>query len=249
MIKYTIKKVFDKAFPLEIWKIAVDAEQEHIAIETRDIETTWPYIYILDFQGNILLEHHPLEEKSWTLDNIRQHTVVLKAVGDSKPVKEGIILLDLHGKERLYLSDFILLETYQQYIKVRHRSFQSGFEKYINLSEHDNLSIGDEGHDHYGEQIELPLPYPYQRPAYLEARDIEDILWVSRTQDKTLWAYHAKRDGQYTLNLCVANTYNILSEQPLISGMSKMLPQPFFQVRNQIFLMSYNKREIVSYLV
>jgi hypothetical protein len=49
--------------------------------------------------------------------------------------------------------------------------------------------------------------------------------------------------------LATSNLNQILDQQVILKDMEKMIPQPYFQLGNQVFFMSFNKREIVSYLV
>ncbi len=246
MTKYTIYKAFDKKFPFKIWKIVVDANTRLVGVELRHEETTKPIIHVLDFEGNTVLDNLALDEKEWTLEAIRKETIILKRFGDMTPVKEGILFLDLSGVERCYIPDHILLDTYLDHIKLRHRSFQSGFEKYIDIATTKEISTPSLD---YCCELKMPVPYTGTPPLYLKNANIQDLLWVSRSEDKLLWCYHIPSGKNFDLNLCIASASNILHEQCLMTNMPKMIPQPYFQIRNQIFIMSYNKQEIVSYLV
>lgn len=248
MNKYTTFKAFEKKFPFQIWKIVVDVSSKQIGVELRDSDSTLPILYILDFEGKEILQHKQLDEKEWTLEALQHDTLILKRVGDTLPVKEGILFLDREGNERRLWQEYIWLDTFPDTIQARHRNLQSGFEEYIDIRTLQKVTAKtiQQGYD---ESIKMPIPYHGTRPAYLQHIRIEDLPWISRAGDYILWSYHTKENTSYNLNLCITDKSNIIYTQRLLANMPKMIPQPYFQVANQIFLMSYNKREIVSYLV
>lgn len=248
MTKYTTIKVFDKNFPHEIWKIVADVSTRQIGVELRDTETTCAVLYVFDFEGNEILHHCPLDEKEWTLEALQHHTLVLKRVGDSQPIKEGILLLDLQGMPRQLWQEYTWIDTYRDIIKVRHRSFQSGFEEYIHLESLQKTTVLTD-RPKYSSAIKMPIPYSGTVPPYLQGIAMQDIPWVSRTEEHFLWTYHTRENDTYHLNLCVADASKLLFKQRLLKDMPKMIPQPYFQIGNQMFLMSYNKQKIISYLV
>lgn len=248
MTKYTTIKVFDRNFPHQIWKIVADVSSRQIGIELRDANTTCAVLYVFDFEGNEILHDQRLDEKEWTLEALQQQTIVLKRVGDTQPVKEGVLFLDLRGRPRQLWHEYTWIDTYRDVIKVRHRSFQSGFEEYINIKSLKKTSNRVDIHE-YCTAIKMPVPYSGTLPPYLESLPIEDFPWVSRIGPYLLWTYHSRENNRYHLNLSVADASKLLFTQPLLQNMPKMIPQPYFQIGNQIFLMSYNKQKIVSYLV
>lgn len=248
MTKYTTFKAFEKNFPYQIWKIVADAASRQIAVELRDTESTCAVLYVFDFEGKEVLINKQIDEKEWTLEAIQYHTIVLKRVGDTQPVKEGILFLDIQGSLRHLWQEYTWIDTYRGVIKVRHRNFQSGFEEYIDIETLKKTSDTERMQD-YCSAIKMPVPYSGPLPPYLPHSAIQDLPWISRAANRILWSYHIKENDHYRLNLAIADTSNLLWTQCLLSDMPKMIPQPYFQIENQIFLMSYNKRKIVSYLV
>lgn len=248
MNKYTTFKAFEKNFPHQIWKIVVDVPSRQIGIELRDEETTRPILYIFDFEGNEILQHKHLDEKEWTLEALQHGTLILKRVGDTRPVKEGILFLDIQGHTRQLWQAYVWVDTYRDVVKVRHRSFQSGFEEYIHiesLEKSTSLTTTQE----YDPTVKMPVPYMGALPPYLRDIPMQDSPWISQTGKHILWSYHVKKNERYQLNLCVADASKPLLTLCLLEDMPKMIPQPYFQTGNQLFLMSYNKRKIASYLV
>ena len=249
MTKYTFSKLFSQDFPFIIWKIVADPLAGRLGIELREPERTLPVFYSLDFQGNIIHQAIEVATKEWTLDAIRKDKLILKKVGDYQPVKEGVLVLDNQGNSLFNSEEHILLHTHQNYLELRHRSFQSGFEQYVDLtdfrmsSQKPSLAMPDEP------AIEMPIPYYGELPDYLKAVTRADGIWLSRWADKFIWTYHRKEKENYALILCLADESELLYSTVLLEDMPKMIPQPYFQIGNQIFLLSYNKQEIVSYLL
>lgn len=246
---YTILKKFETTFPMQIWKIVVDPILKQLAVELRDQDSTLPIIHVLDFNGTALVSGMKIKEKDWTLEALQHQTVILKRIGDTHPIKEGIQLMNFQGDVRYISNEFTWVETCQDFIKIRHRSFQTGFEEYIDIAKAKKIRGQSEICESYASVIKMPIQYTGPLPPYLKNLVIEDFPWVSKTQNKFLWSVHIKENEDYNLNLYVADESNILQIHRLLSSMPKMIPQPYFQVANQIFLMTYNKREIVSYLV
>src|SRR5690606_3175344 len=248
MTKYTTIKTFEKDFPHQIWKIVADPVNQHIAIELRDTESTRAALYVIDFEGKELLQHKQLDEKEWTLEAVQHNTLILKRVGDVRPVKEGILFLDFQGNTRALWQEYIWVDTYRDMVKVRHRSFQSGFEEYIDTQTLQKTSTAPREME-YCSAIKMPIPFTAPLPPYLKDLALSDVPAVSRAGELILWSYHTQANEHYQLNLSVADSSKLLDTICLLTDMPKMIPQPYFQIENQIFLMSYNKQEIVSYLV
>lgn len=249
MTKYTIKKGFEKDFSHPVWKIVVDEAKQQIGIELRHSDSTCAILYVFDFEGQELLSGYVLEEKEWTLEALQQDTLILKRVGDSLPITAGILLLDLQGNIRGSWHEYTWLDTYQGYLKVRHRNFQVGFEEYIALDNLHKASQLATAPSYCYNSLKMPIPYSGTLPTALQEIEIQDFPWISRTREHILWTYHSKEADHYHLNMLVTQSNQVLANHRLLSDMPKMIPQPFFQIDHQLFLLSYNKRKIVSYLV
>lgn len=249
MTKYTISKAFTKRFPFNIWKIVADSESRLLGIELRDPSDTVPVIYSLDFNGKTSLEKFQLQAKEWTLDAVRKQLLVFKKVGERSPITAGVLLIDHKGNELFSSHEQVLLDTGTNHIQLRHRSLQAGFESYVDFDNLQSHSTQPPKTVNNAPAIVLPESFSGEIPDFLKDVTIVDQLWLSRWQDKWLWSYHSKENESYHLNLCIADTSKILYEQCLLYAMPKMIPQPYFQIANQIFLLSYNKQEIVSYLL
>ena len=249
MTKYTILKAFEKNFSQPVWKIVVDEVARQLAVELRAPKTTAATLYVFDFDGKELLTHKQIDEKEWTLEALQQGVLILKRVGDSQPIKEGVWLLDIAGNTRQLWQEYTWVDTYEGLIKVRHRNFQSGFEEYIDIATGARKNSLDQAPSYSRGSVKMPIPYSGEIPSYLQHLDIADILWVSRASDLILWSYHHKDNEHYHLNLAITDSSKLLWTERLLSDMPKMIPQPFMQIDHQLFLLSYNKQKIVSYLV
>ena len=249
MTKYTFSKLFSQDFPHIIWKIVADPIAKRLGIELRQPDSTLPLFYSLDFSGNTIHRAIAVSAKEWTLDAIRADKLILKKVGDYQPVKEGVRVLDLQGNSLFSSEEHILLHSEPDYLQLRHRSFQSGFEQYVDLTDFRMSSQKPSLHAQEEPAINIPVPYYGELPDYLKTVTRVDGLWLSRWEDKFIWTYHRKEKENYALILCLADESELLYSTVLLEDMPKMIPQPYFQIGNQIFLLSYNKQEIVSYLL
>jgi len=249
MTKYTFSKLFSQDFPFIIWKIVADPLSAMLGIELRHPESTLPILYSLDFKGDIHHKALELSPKEWTLDAICKDKLILKKVGDYQPVKEGVQIIDGHGHTVFTSEEHVLLHSDQHYLQLRHRSFQSGFEHYVNLDDYSVSQQAPTAKAAAGPILEIPQFYNGPKPSYLQTVTMADGLWLSRWEDKFLWTYHRQEKDKYQLILCIADESNLLHTEIMMEDMPKMIPQPYFQIGNQLFLLSYNKQEIVSYLL
>lgn len=249
MTKYTINKVFEKAFHSNIWKIEVDSKQALIAIETRDLGSTIASFHIFNFQGEPIMTPCIAESKEWTLDSIQNAKLILKRVGEHTPIQEGIKIIDIYTNKEIFQSyEYILLDVFCEYIHARHRSILTG-ESYliaiksgeIKISKNLNLEI-------CLNKIQYPVTYPHT-PSFLMEEQITGPLWLCKLEEQYLWCYHQENQQEFNLVLALSNLNQLLAKQVVLIAMDKMIPQPYFKIENQVFLMSFNKREIISYLV
>lgn len=250
MTKDTINKVFQKAFQSNIWKIEVDAYQPLLAIETRDPSSTMPQFYVIDAQGNDIMQPQALPEKEWTLDSIQKGHLIIKSVGEHTPVREGIQVIRAEDNKIIYLShEHVLIDVFKDTILARHRNIASGEQLQI------DLCTGQTAPLLVGSNLPLasnavlyPLPYP-KTPSFLQQAGVEGPLWLNKVGENFFWCYHQKTKGGFNLILTLSDLNHILDQKVILADIEKMVPQPYFQSGNQIFFMSSNKREIVSYLV
>ncbi len=249
MTKYTINKIFEKAFPTNIWKIEIDSVKPYVAIETRDVETTLASFFVFDFEGNCLMSPCQADGKEWTLDSIQNGYLILKRIGEQTPVQEGIQIIQIHNNEIIFSSyEFVLLDVFKDYIHARHRSISSGESIAINIKNGEYSSANDIQFDMACNKVQYPVTYQ-QTPRFLKHEHNIGPLWLSKCGHHFLWCYHKQKNDHFDLCLATSNLNQILDQQVILHDMEKMIPQPYFQLGSQVFFMSFNKREIVSYLV
>lgn len=249
MTKDTINKVFQKAFHSNIWKIEIDSEQSLIATETRDTDTTNPSFYVFDFLGNDRMSPLETNEKEWTLDSIQNGHIVLKCVGEHTPVQEGVQIIRAEDQHVVYFShQQVLVDTFKNFIVVRHRNIVSGGLLRIDLSSGKTSPYEKSAAILPHNAVRYPVSYP-KTPPFLKEDTITRPLWLAKTNDRFIWCHHHRVANTFNLILTLTDLNHILDQQVILSEMEKMIPQPYFQLGNQIFFMSFNKREIMSFLV
>ena len=249
MTKYTINKIFEKAFPTNIWKIEIDSNKPYVAVETRDVETTLASFFVFDFEGNCLMSPCQADGKEWTLDSIQDGYMILKRIGEQTPVQEGIQIIQILNNEVIFHSyEFVLLDVFSGFIHARHRSISSGESIAIDIHNGEYSSSAERIFDMASNKVQYPVTYQ-QTPRFLKHEHTVGPLWLSKCGHHFLWCYHKKNKDRFDLCLATSNLNQILDQQVILKDMEKMIPQPYFQLGNQVFFMSFNKREIVSYLV
>lgn len=255
MFKNTINKAFQKEFDQIIWKIEIDTQRQWTAVETRDPDSTIPTFHLLDFSGKEQAVAFTPNEKRWTMDSVQDGKVILKMLGDTQPVQEGIIVLDCSGRDHVLMPvwtsyAYILHEVHNGYLEMRPRGISQGMSTYLSLDSLTIVSTSQVQQKLSAPPFHISFPIPCPKvPVFLPSEDIHDQLWVSPIDDRLIWCYHHLAEGKYTLILGLSDDKALLDRQVIFAHLPKMLPQPYFQVGHQLFFLSYNKREIISYLV
>ena len=249
MTKYTINKVFEKALASNIWKIEVDPMQPLIAVETRDMDSTEATFQVFDLEGNCRMSPCQADGKEWTLDSIQDGHLILKRVGEHTPIQEGIQIIDSSLNKTVFTSyEFILLDVFFRKVHARHRSIASGETIAIDILTGQYSPSPDNKFEICPNKIQYPITYQ-TKPHFLASEEIEGPIWLSKCATHYLWCYHQANADGYSLILALSDLNRLLDRQVILSQMGKMIPQPYFQMDRQLFFMTFDKREIVSYLV
>mgnify|MGYP003574988772 CR=1 FL=1 len=249
MTKYTINKVFEKALPSNIWKIELDSIQPIIAVETRNMDTTEASFHAFDLTGNCLMSPCQADGKEWTLDSVQDGQLILKRIGEHTPIQEGIKIINIERNEVVFTSyEFILLDVYCGFVHARHRSISSGETIAINIHSGKYSPALEHKFEICLNKIQYPITYS-PIPQFLKNEDSTGPLWLSKCGQIYLWCYHQKTASGFDLILAISDLNRLLDKQVILNNMNKMIPQPYFQLERQVFFMTFNKREIVSYLV
>lgn len=250
MIKYTINKSFEKVFDDPIWKLEVDSTYNCIAVETRNQETTLPSFSVITFDGDNVLYDFQVESKEWTLEAIQGDYLILKKYGSSSPVQAGIRVIHIPSKECICdFMEYVLKEVYQGYIYAIHRSIPAGLNFYINIQTGDITNhLSDITYP--SNEINLPISYQGSLPKFMNEIDYVDQIWLQPLiQDHFLWSYHTGTHSNFNLNLTLSSKNKLFDSKVILKGITKLIPQPYFSVKEHIFFLSSNKKEITTYLV
>lgn len=250
MSKYTISNAFSQTFRFPVWKIEIDEISKLIAIECRDPENTVPYITVMDFKGTIYLDHYKLPEKEWTLASIQDKVVVLRKVSENSPVSPGVWMLYHQKPDTTYLyHQYHYLSILNNYVHIRPQHITAGFEQYFSLLSAEILTTAPSEIKPFENDIVFPLEYNAQKPTFLQHIKNNEDLWISKCKDHFLWSYHEKQRDKYIIKLLLSDKKQVLDEAVIIRDLDLKLVQIYFQIECQIFLLTHNKQEFVSYLV
>lgn len=164
-------------------------------------------------------------------------------------MQEGIQIICIKTKEVILLSyDYVLLDVYQDFIHARHRNIASGPSVEIDILTGNIEPLQNRKFQFSLNKIQFPIASQYI-PEFLKTEPIIEPLWLSKCGEQYLWCYHKKTDEKFNVIFTLSDLNQILDCKVILEGMEKMIPQPYFQIEKQLFLMSYNKRKIISYLV
>lgn len=250
MSKYTISNAFSQTFRFPIWKIEIDETSKLIAIECRDPENTLPYITVMDFQGMRYLDHFMVPEKEWTLAAIQDQVVILKKIAENSPISPGVWMLYYKNPNNTYLyHQYQYLGLTNGYVHIRPQHITSGFEQYFSLLSNKILSAIPEEIKPLENQLVFPMEFNAQKPDFLQHITNNEDLWISKCNDHFLWSFHERQDEKYHVRLLLSDKKQVFDETIIISNLNLKLIQIYFQVGCQIFLLTHNKQEFVSYLV
>lgn len=250
MTKYTINKAFEKYFPYPIWKIEIDCTKKCLAIEYRNPENTLPTFAVFDFSGRDLLRSYEEQEKEWTLEAVQGDYLILKQFGSNTPIKEGIKIIHVPSKSIIYTGmEYILHDVFQGYIKATHRSIPSGLNFYINIHTGEIQNRINTPLNYPLIHVHYPPPYTGKLPQFIENLPVVDTIWLQPLKNNFIWAYHTKANESYNLNLCISSRTEIFDTKIILNNLTRLIPQPYFQVEEYIFFLSNTKQEIVAYLV
>lgn len=252
MDKYTLKTVFQKSFSGLVWRIEVDTVNRLMAVETRNTDTGTPRFSTLRYTtGESLVDELAYGDRNWTLAGASHGNLVLRAYGQHGPESAGVASIDATtGKILWEQFNYNLLELREGVLRVRHRNFASGHEQYLSIADGEltpvpNLLVVDQTDQH----IIIPKPHIGERPGFLSNYAIHGELFHCAPKQVQVWGFHEKKDETYSIRLVVSNDLGIVTDKVGITGLTKMIPELFFMINDQLFLIGDNKQKIVSYLV
>ncbi|SFC70604.1 protein of unknown function [Parapedobacter composti] len=251
MDKYTLKNVFQKSFLGVVWRMEADTSRGWLAIETRRQDTGVPAFSVIRYAtGESIIHEIHYRDRHWTLAGAVNGMLILKAFGHDSPAAPGIACIDaVNGQVRWEQFNYQLLALDDGDLIVRHRNFASGGEQRIDALHGQPTQKKIIPNKPTGHPIVLPERYKNGTPLLLTEYKIFGDLYHCVVGQANVWAFHEQTGQQYRIRLVVSNDLTILADKVILEGLPKMLPELFFMIANQLFIIGNNKREIISYLV
>lgn len=255
MDKYTLKTAFQKSFLGIVWRLEVDIAHELMAVETRDVSSGTPRFSSFRYTtGTTSMQELPYGDRNWTLAGIVDSTLILRAYGQHSPESAGIAGIDaMTGNVLWEQFNYTLLALEGKTLLARHRNFASGYAERLRIS--DGTPIRPSDQEQNGNNVipapgpVIPSPYAGDRPQFLRDYTIHGELFHCTVGQYGIWGFHEKENQTYHIRLVISNDSGVQTDKIAITGLEKMIPELFFMIGNQIFLIGDNKQKIVSYLV
>ncbi|MFB2118569.1 DUF4905 domain-containing protein [Parapedobacter sp. 2B3] len=234
-----------------VWRIEADTDGRLLAVETRDQETGRPSFSAFDYESGISLIHeNPYGDRNWALAGTADRKLVIKAFGQNSPDGAGIACIDADTGDLLWEQfNYVLVQVGRRQLTVRHRNFASGYKQHLDLDTGNLTQFNNSASKPTAAEIVLPQRYGNGIPECLTAYSVYGDLFRCPIGPKELWAFHEVTGETYQVRLVVSSGPAIVADQVVLTGLEKMTPELFFGVERQVFIISDNKREIVSYLV
>lgn len=251
MTNQTISKAFNILFTHPIWRIEIDAENRLIAVETRNPADTLPYFNVITFEGNYILQDFKAISKEWVLAGIQSQKLILKKISSNSPIDAGIQVIDCYQPQQQETwFNYLFLEMTSGGLLLRPKMVEQGMQFFLNLK---TMSIENKKEDSlkpFDGQIVYPVIYNGQIPEFLTDFVIDNEIWISALDDYFIWAFYEKNnDNHYQIRIVRSTKDRLMESIVAIAHLPLKFFNIYFLVHKQIFLLTDNKREFVSYLV
>lgn len=251
MDKYTLKTVFKKSFSGLVWRIEADTANCLLAVETRDQETGCPSFSAFDYlSGTSFLHEMPHGDRNWALAGISNRQLIVKAFGQSSPDSAGIACIGIDSGNVLWEQfNYMLVRVDNHQLTVRHRNFADGYEQYLDSNTGNLTPFNKSAAKPTAANVVIPQRYEHGVPEWLNGYPVYGDLFHCQIGPKQLWAFHEAIPGAYRVRLVITSGLTVVADPVVLTDLAKMTPELFFMIGQQVFIISDNKREIVSYLV
>ncbi|WP_149349002.1 DUF4905 domain-containing protein [Pedobacter sp. BS3] len=244
LIQQTLKQTFSSL----IWKLEIDEQHQHIAIETRDTGIHTAQFSLLNYStGKVLFKDLALENNWWLgLDKAHHGLVFLHGyISQDSPQHRGIICLNAQGQIQWQQFNIALYDVYDKGLLVYDTAIQP--RKLYTIS----ADAGQRNQDTAPAATPTGLVFPQihqgELPGYIPGTVSGPVL-TAMYNEKSIWAYHTRQNGRLSQELIIYGDGKILLHDKLGSDIQKPNPEAFFLQKNHLFCIR-NKNEIVSYLV
>ena len=251
MDKYTIKTAFKKSFLGMVWRIEADTAANLLAVENRDKDTGNPAFSAFDYRtGMASIHEKPYGDRNWALAGTAGRKLVVRAFGQNSPDGAGIACIDADsGEIRWEQFNYVLVAVDDHQLTVRHRNFAGGYEQYLDLASGNLTQFNKTTDKPMDPEIVIPQRYEGGVPELLAGYAVYGDVFYCQIGPKKVWAFHEETHETYRVRLVISSGLTLLTDQVVLAALAKMTPELFFMIDQQLYIISDNKREIVSYLV
>lgn len=234
-----------------VWRIEADTAANLLAVETRDAVTGHPAFSAFDSRTGVSFIHEkPYGDRNWALAGTADGKLIVRAFGQNSPDGAGIACLDAHTGDLLWEQfNYVLVHVGDRQLTVRHRAFAGAYEQHLDLATGNLTKFNKTADKPTGPDIVLPRRYEHGIPELLAGYAVYGDLFYCQIGAKQLWAFHEATQQTYRVRLVISSGLTLLADQVILTKLAKMTPELFFMIGQQLFIISHNKREIVSYLV
>ena len=251
MTNQTISKTFNILFTHPIWRIEIDAENRLLALETRNPADTHPYFNVITFEGNYVLQDFKAISKEWVLAGIQSQKLILKKISSNSPIDAGVQVIDCyHPQKQETWFNYLFLEMTSGGLLLRPKIVEQGMHFFLNLK---TMSIENKKENSlkpYASTLVYPLIYNGELPLFLKDFPIDGEIWINRVNDHFIWVFYEKdKDNCYQIRLVQSTKERMTATTLAVSKLKLKFFNIYFLIHEQIFLLTDNKREFVSYLV
>jgi hypothetical protein len=251
MANHTISKAFNFIFTYPIWRIEIDAENKLIAVETRNPDDTLPYFNVITFEGAYVLTDFKAIAKEWVLGGIQCKKLILKKIAHHSPIDAGIQVIDCYDPQKQETwFNYTFINMVDQGLLVRPQIMAQGLQLFLNLQTMSIESKHENSIKPYAGTLVYPLIYNGELPLFLKDFPIDGEIWITRVNEHFIWAFYEKnKDNYYQIRLVQSTKERLTATIIAVSELKLKFFNIYFLIHEQIFLLTDNKREFVSYLV
>lgn len=245
-------KAFSYLYEGTIWKIDIHELSGMLAIEWRD-QDGLPYFSVIHYRsGRLLSDHIHYGDRWWTLAAVNANQLFLQHYPQpNQGQTQGLVAIDIHSKQVTWEQfNLQFVELTQEGIAVKQRFSDTNA---VSLLEPLAGSIL-ENHTLLNKLSPLPRNIRSASPVHRTpplpiTSTLVGPYFFLETDGKELWAYHERKEDKLQLILTVIQEHNVQFKECIVDRLDHLLPEVFFMVGQQLFFVTNNKREIVSYFV
>jgi hypothetical protein len=250
---------FSTSLPYAIWQIRWDPVQKRFGIETRHPDDGGAYLFYLDAKKGVLLQKeypmgYPLPDKAWTLVGIWDGIFLARKMGQQQPYALGIMAIDARNGQVIWeLPHMRFVKQEGPWVACQIASMVSGPLQWVHLQE-GKLQQQPTTYTAIEETlIEGPELYTAEAPEWVKPYQPIGDIYRMHLNGGMLWCFQyvkkCENSSGYFVRWMGVKEEKICFEEDILGPLPQLLPEIFFKIDQQLFLIGNNKREFVSYLV